>query len=181
MRKLAAAALVDLGEVFRRHFVERPVDHHVLARGRLPHSRRARRRRLRGFEVEQRVWLALAEAIVGAVDGHEPLADGLPPAIFDATLEEPEDRGLRGFGVVESRSLPQRAAVVAEHSLDDALKQRMAGADELDLGVTLRLVLVEGDLRVRLADLAEPPFHRLGQLAEVGRNAADRPDALRRP
>src|SRR3984885_11076010 len=53
----------------------------------------------------------------------------------------------------------------------------MARTDKLDLGVTLRLLLVESDLRVRLADLAEPPFHRVRQLAEVGWNAADRPDA----
>src|SRR5947207_1361557 len=75
--KLAAAALVDLAEVFRGHFVERPVDYHILTRGRLPHHGRHVGGSFRGLEVEQGIRLALAKTVVGAVDGDKALADGL--------------------------------------------------------------------------------------------------------
>ena len=93
-------------------------------------------------------------------------------------FKQPEDRGFRGVGVEETRPLTQRRAVLRQHPLHDALEQRMARADELQVGVADHPFLVEGDLRVGGADLAATTLDVAGQLPQVGRNAADGPDAL---
>ena len=176
--QLPGPAFLDLAEVFGRYLVQRPVDDAILVGGRLADRLGDFRPALGRLEVEQGIRLTLAEPLGRPVDGKEPFADRLAPAVLDAALEEPEDRGLGGIGVEEARPLPQRRAVLRQHPLHDALEQRMARPDEFQVGVADHLLLVEGDLRIGGADLAATTFDVAGQLPQVGRNTADGPDAL---
>ena len=176
--QLPSPPLFDLAEVFGRNLVERPVDHAVLVCGGLADRRGDFLPSVGRLEVEQGIGLTLAEPPSRQVKSEQAFAHHLTPAVFDTTLEEPQDRRLRGVGIEETCPLVQGRAVVRQHSFHNALEQRMAGTDEFQVGVADDLFLVKGDLRIAAADLTATALDTVGQLSQVGRNAADGPDAL---
>ena len=70
-----------------------------------------------------------------------------------------------------------REKAVQTIDVHDHLEQRVAWADELDVGVADDPILVEGELRVGLADLAEAALDGFGSAPQPDGNLTDRPEA----